>query len=113
MKMIEKTKEQLKLTSPPGTSCDKDIAMAVLMRDPANFASLFNSLRFFKEKIRPEDLMERDSRLASLRFEDMERMKKKGQTLYRDVFKTWAEDIKCIWALKMLQRVIRHLPSKH
>lgn len=60
MKMIEKTKEQLKLTSPPGTSCDKDIAMAVLMRDPAKFASLFNSLHFFKEKIRREDLMERD-----------------------------------------------------
>lgn len=64
--------------------------MAVLMRDPVNFASLFNSLQFFKEKIRPEDLADRDSRVASLRFEDMERMKKKGQTLYRDVFKTWS-----------------------
>ena len=89
MKLIDNIKEKLKSLSPPGTSCDKDIAMAVLMRDPKNFASLFNSLHFFKEKIRPEDLMERDSRLASLRFEDMERMKKKGQTLYRDVYKTW------------------------
>ena len=89
MNIIEKVKEQLKLVSPPGTSCDKDIAMAVLMRDPANFASLFNAMQFFKEKIRSEDLVERDSKLASLRFEDMERMKKKGQTLYRDVFKTW------------------------
>ena len=89
MNIIEKVKEQLKLVSPPGTSCDKDIAMAVLMRDPANFASLFNAMQFFKEKIRPEDLVKRDSKHASLRFEDMERMKKKGQTLYRDVFKTW------------------------
>ena len=87
MKIVEKIKEQL--ISAPGTSCDKDIAMAVLMRDPENFASLFNSMHIFKEKIRPEDLVERDSRLATLRFEDMERMKKKGQTLYRDVYKTW------------------------
>ena len=89
MKMIEKIKEQLKLTSPPDTLCDKDIAMAVLMRDPKNFAALFNSLHLFKEKIFPEDLADRDSRLASMRFKGMERMKKKGQTLYRDVYKTW------------------------
>lgn len=59
------------------------------MRDPENFAALFNSLHFFKEKISPEDLVERDSQLMSLRFKDLERMKKKGQKLYRDVYKTW------------------------
>ena len=86
MKFVEAIQKKI---NPPGTSCDKDIAMAVLMRDPDNFASLINGTGFFAEKILPEDLVERDSRLASLRFADMERMKKKGQTLYRDVYKTW------------------------
>ncbi len=89
MKLIETIQNKIKALHPPGTSCDKDIAMAVLMRDPDNFASLINATDFFAEKILPEDLVERDSRLASLRFADMEKMKKKGQTLYRDVYKTW------------------------
>lgn len=86
MKFVERLRKTI---NPPGTSCAKDIAMAVLMRDPDNFAALINATGFFAEKIRPEDLVERDSRLSSLRFADLERMKKKGQTLYRDVYKTW------------------------
>ena len=67
MKLIETIQNKIKSLHPPGTSCDKDIAMAVLMRDPDNFASLINVTGFFAEKILPDDLVERDSRLASLR----------------------------------------------
>lgn len=38
MKLIETIQNKIKALHPPGTSCDKDIAMAVLMRDPDNFA---------------------------------------------------------------------------
>lgn len=89
MNIVETIQDKIKALLPPGTSCDKDIAMAMLMRDPDNFASLLNATDFFAEKILPEELVERDSRLASLRFADMEKMKKKGQTLYRGVYKTW------------------------
>ena len=51
MKLIETIQNKIKALHPPGTSCDKDIAMAVLMRDPDNFASLINATDFFAEKI--------------------------------------------------------------
>lgn len=67
------TKEKVKKVSPyPGTTSQKDICMAVLLSNPDNFAALFNATHFFPEKILPEDLEERDSRLSTMRFEEIE-----------------------------------------
>ncbi len=85
----QKTYDFLAGSGPSGTARQKDICMAVLLSNPSNFAALFNSLHIFQEKILPEDLEERDSRLSTLRFAYFEEMVKKGQTLYRDIIKLW------------------------
>lgn len=77
------------LGDPPGTARQIDICMAILLSNPYNFASLFNALHIFHDKILPEDLMEMDSRQSTLRFKDFEEMEKKGQTLNRDNLKIW------------------------
>ena len=83
-------KEKVKKVSPyPGTTSQKDICMAVLLSNPDNFAALFNATHFFPEKILPEDLEERDSRLSTMRFEQIEERVAKGQTLARDILKDW------------------------
>ena len=90
-KLIRKNaKEKVKKVSPyPGTTIQKDICMAVLPSNPDNFAALFNATHFFPEKILLEDLEERDSRLSTMRFEQIEERVAKGQTLARDILKDW------------------------
>ena len=82
-------KDFLNDTEPSGTSRQKDVCIAVLLSNPHNFAALFNYLDLFEDKIRPEELVEMDSRISTLRFSILEEMVKKGQTLYRDILKLW------------------------
>ena len=63
---------------PSGTSRQKDVCIVILLSNPYNFGALFNYLDLFEDKIRPEELVEMDSRISTLRFSILEEMVKKG-----------------------------------